>query len=83
MFGEDEVALRRRQEQDVPGPGVADQDAGYGTHVAHGDGGILPGRSAERIGPPVPDAVELHADPCPLAGFMGLPAAAGPEMDGG
>jgi hypothetical protein len=71
MFGEDEVALRGRQEKDIPGLGVADQDAGYGADVGHRDGRILACRGAERVGPPVPDAVELHADACPLAGKVG------------
>ncbi len=83
MLGEDEVALRRRQEEDVAGLGVAHQGAGDGTHVRDGDGRVLAGGGAERVGAPVADAVELDADAGPLAGEVRLPAAAGTEEDGG
>ena len=83
VFGQDEVALRRRQEQDVAGFGAAHEGPGDGTHVGDGDCRILSGGGAERIGPPVADAVELDANTGPLAGKMRLPAAAGTEENGG
>ena len=46
---EDEVALRRREEEDVADPGAVDQVVGDLADGRHGDGGVLAGAGAQPL----------------------------------
>ncbi len=79
----DEVALRRAEEEHVTRLGAVDEGLGDRADRGDRDGRVLAARRRQRVGAPLPHTVDVDADPGPLAGLVGVPAATRAEVDRG
>jgi hypothetical protein len=82
LLGEDELALRYVEAHDRAGPHPVHKVVGDMTGGLHRDLNSA-GSAGDRIAAPVPDAVDVDADPEPLAGAVPWPAGSRLDHKGG
>ena len=81
VLGEHEVALRGVEEEDVADLGAAGEGRRDEADGGDGDGRVVADGGRQRVAAPLAHPVDLDADAGPLAGGVGVPAAAGAEVD--